>query len=106
MSEHEIHDWVDHSPDNLWVLCDVHHRHRYLGIHEISYPIWAPQDLLRPDFEDYVRQQVAADAPRSPARAQVPAHTKARPAGRAAPRARAGSAAGSPAARSSAHRRG
>jgi len=21
----DIADWVDHSPDNLWVLCDVHH---------------------------------------------------------------------------------
>src|SRR5262249_53727485 len=24
----QILDWVDHDPDNLWVLCDVHHRHK------------------------------------------------------------------------------
>ena len=46
MTAKEIRDWVDHSPDNLWVLCDVHHRHKFLGIHEISYPIWGAQDLL------------------------------------------------------------
>jgi hypothetical protein len=61
MSAQEIHDWVDHSADNLWVLCDVHHRHKYLGIHQISYPIWGPQDLLRPDFEQYVKRQLMGD---------------------------------------------
>lgn len=61
MTPQEIHDWVDHSPDNLWVLCDVHHRHKFLGIHEISYPIWCPQDLLRPDFEDMVKNQIMGD---------------------------------------------
>lgn len=52
----DIKDWVDHSPDNLWVLCDVHHRHKWVGIHHISYPMWAPQDLLKPAFQ----QQVAS----------------------------------------------
>lgn len=61
MTAGQIHDWVDHSPHNLWVLCDVHHRHKFLGIHEISYPIWCPQDLLRPDFENYVKNQVMGD---------------------------------------------
>ncbi|TMQ16544.1 MAG: hypothetical protein E6J91_11570 [Deltaproteobacteria bacterium] len=61
MTAQEIHDWVDHSPDNLWVLCDVHHRHKFLGIHELSYPIWGAQDLLKPDFEDYVKKQVMGD---------------------------------------------
>jgi hypothetical protein len=61
MTQQEILDWVDHSEDNLWVLCDVHHRHKYLGIHEISYPIWCPQDLLSADFEKYVRDQVMGD---------------------------------------------
>ncbi len=61
MTEQQVHDWVDHSADNLWVLCDVHHRHKFLGIHEISYPIWCPQDLLRPDFENYVKKQVMGD---------------------------------------------
>ncbi len=61
MTLDEIKDWVDHSEDNLWVLCDVHHRHKFLGIHEISYPIWCPQDLLAPQFEDYVKKQVMGD---------------------------------------------
>ncbi len=61
MTAKEIHDWVDHSPHNLWVLCDVHHRHKFLGIHEITYPIWCPQDLLRPDFEEYVKKQLMGD---------------------------------------------
>ena len=61
MNEKEVHDWVDHSPDNLWVLCDIHHRHKFLGIHEMSYPIWCPQDLLRPDFEKLVKEQVMGD---------------------------------------------
>jgi len=58
-TEQQVKDWVDHSPDNLWCLCDVHHRAVYFGIHEISYPIWAPMDLLRDDFDEYVREQIA-----------------------------------------------
>ena len=58
-----MRNWVDHSEDNLWVLCDVHHRAKFLGIHEVSYPIWAPMNLLRTDFEDYVRAQIAATKP-------------------------------------------
>jgi len=54
----QVRAWVDHSEDNLWVLCDVHHRAQYLGIHEITYPIWGPMNLLRNDFEDYVREQI------------------------------------------------
>jgi hypothetical protein len=46
MSGEQIKDWVDHSPDNLWVLCDVHHRHKFVGIHAITFPIWGPQDLV------------------------------------------------------------
>jgi hypothetical protein len=57
-TQEDIINWVDHSPDNLWVLCDVHHRHKYLGIHAITYPIWGPQDLLIKDFEEYVRKQL------------------------------------------------
>ncbi len=41
-----IKQWVDHAADNLWVLCDVHHRHKFVGIHSISYPIWGPQDVV------------------------------------------------------------
>jgi len=54
----QIAAWVDHSLDNLWVLCDVHHRHKYLGVHAITHPIWGPQDLLLPAFDKYVRRQV------------------------------------------------
>jgi len=57
----DITNWVDHHEDNLWVLCDVHHRAKYFGIHEISYPIWAPMDLLRDDFEQYVKSEVAKE---------------------------------------------
>ncbi len=56
----DVANWVDHSEDNLWVLCDVHHRAKYFGIHEITYPIWCPMDLLRDDFGSYVREQIAA----------------------------------------------
>lgn len=58
MSKKEVLDWVDHSEDNLWVLCDIHHRHKFFGIHEISFPIWGPQNLLSPNFEKYVKAQV------------------------------------------------
>jgi hypothetical protein len=51
MTPVEVEAWVDHSPDNLWVLCDIHHRHKWLGIHAITFPIWGPQDILRPGFE-------------------------------------------------------
>ena len=54
----KVRDWVDHSEHNLWVLCDVHHRAKYLGIHELTYPIWAPMDLLRPDFESWAVQKI------------------------------------------------
>ncbi len=57
-TQEQILDWVDHDEDNLWVLCDVHHRAKYLGIHEITFPIWGPMDLLRDDFEDYVRTEI------------------------------------------------
>jgi len=60
MSPEEVTGWVDHSPDNLWILCDVHHRSKYFGIHEITFPIWGPMDLLKPDFESYVRTQLSA----------------------------------------------
>lgn len=57
-TEQQVRDWVDHSEDNLWVLCDVHHRAKYLGIHEITYPIWAPMNLFRPDFESWVNEEI------------------------------------------------
>lgn len=59
----QIFDWVDHSSDNLWVLCDIHHRHKFLGIHAITYPIWSPQNLLADDFVEYVRKQLGSEDP-------------------------------------------
>jgi hypothetical protein len=50
-----IKEWIDHSADNLWVLCDVHHRHKYVGIHAITYPIWGPQDVVS---EDLVEKEI------------------------------------------------
>ncbi|MBV8972829.1 MAG: hypothetical protein JO290_11110 [Sphingomonadaceae bacterium] len=46
MSLDDIKAWIDHGADNLWVLCDIHHRHKFVGIHAISYPIWGPQDVV------------------------------------------------------------
>lgn len=54
----KIAAWVDHSEHNLWVLCDVHHRAKYLGIHEITYPIWCPMDLLKPDFANWAKSEI------------------------------------------------
>jgi hypothetical protein len=59
LTKDEVSAWVDHSPDNLWVLCDVHHRAKWFGIHSITYPIWCPMDLLEDDFDAYVRAQIA-----------------------------------------------
>ncbi len=82
MTAQEIHDWVDHSPDNLWVLCDVHHRHRWVGIHEISYPLWVPQNLLQQDFIDEVTKAEAGDDAKgkgtTPAPKPTPVPTKGR----------------------------
>ncbi len=50
-TQQEMLDFIDHSEDNLWVLCDVHHRHSLVGIHSITAPIWGAQDLVRDDFE-------------------------------------------------------
>ena len=79
MTEQHIKDWVDHSPDNLWVLCDVHHRAKYFGIHEITYPIWCPMDLLKPDFEKYVRTELkTAQKATTPEKRKRPAKKKRR----------------------------
>lgn len=50
-SQDDMLNWVDHHPDNLWVLCDVHHRAKFYGIHSITDPIWGPQDLIRSNFK-------------------------------------------------------
>ncbi len=58
MCEEEIRCWVDHSPDNLWILCDVHHRHNYFGIHHVSYPNWVPQNLFTENFLAEIRDTI------------------------------------------------
>jgi hypothetical protein len=57
----EVPEWVDHSKDNLWVLCDVHHRAKFFGIHEITDPIWGPQDILSDEFLKRVRDAIAKE---------------------------------------------
>jgi hypothetical protein len=52
--------WIDADVDNLWVLCDVHHRHKYVGIHAISGPIWGPQDILQTGFGPVMAVEKAA----------------------------------------------
>jgi hypothetical protein len=62
LSPQEVKDWVDHSPDNLWVLCDVHHRAKWFGIHEITDPLWGPQDIFNGNFLARVREAIKTDA--------------------------------------------
>ncbi len=57
-NEERVRNWVDHSEHNLWVLCNVHHRAQFLGIHEVTYPIWSPMNLLRDDFEDWALKEI------------------------------------------------
>lgn len=49
-TEDEMKAWIDHDQDNLWVLCDKHHRGRLVGIHDVTGPIFGPQDLLLDSF--------------------------------------------------------
>jgi hypothetical protein len=75
MTSEEVRDWVDHSPDNLWVLCDIHHRHTYVGIHAVTYPNWCPQDLLSDAFLKAVSDEIAK-APTRPGKATKKAAKK------------------------------
>lgn len=45
-----VQAFLDHGYGNLMVLCDRHHRHEEVGIHELSYPIWLAQKFLRDDY--------------------------------------------------------
>ena len=42
-------EWVD-SEGNMLVLCAAHHRGKYTGIHEITYPAWLLQRYESEDF--------------------------------------------------------
>lgn len=46
----QLADWVDHHRRNLLPLCDVDHRHKEHGIHELSFPIWIAQKFVRSDY--------------------------------------------------------
>jgi len=61
LSAKEVSDWVDHSEDNLWVLCDVHHRAKFFGIHEVTDPIWGPQDVLSEALLAKIRTEIRKD---------------------------------------------
>lgn len=60
----EMLAWIDHDRDNLWVLCDVHHRHRWFGVHAISGPIWEAQRLLARGFAQRTRSRLSAEGSR------------------------------------------
>lgn len=64
--------WVDHSPENLWVLCDVHHRHKWIGIHAITHPIWGPQDLYSDAFMIEVNKQLGTAGGKKSASSKKP----------------------------------
>jgi hypothetical protein len=46
-SAKEMRAWIDHDRDNLWALCDVHHRHVYFGVHAVTGPVWEAQRLVK-----------------------------------------------------------
>jgi hypothetical protein len=47
------------ASDNLSVLCDLHHRVKFFGIHQITDPVWGTQNILRDDFIALVRTEIA-----------------------------------------------
>lgn len=49
-TEAEMLAWIDHDRDNLWPLCNVHHRGVHAGIHYITDPIWSAQDLIKEGY--------------------------------------------------------
>lgn len=50
-TQQQMEDWIDHHPDNIWILCDVHHRGRLVGIHDVTGPVFGPQDLLLDEYQ-------------------------------------------------------
>jgi len=47
----QFEEWAHGHRHNLMTLCDIHHRHGLVGIHEVTYPIWSVADLIRDDFD-------------------------------------------------------
>lgn len=56
----QIKDWVDHHTHNLMPLCNVHHRHKYWGIHHTTYPTWSPANLFAQNFVEEIIKAIDA----------------------------------------------
>ncbi len=56
----KLAEWVD-SEGNMLVLCAVHHRAKYEGIHEITYPAWLLQRYQGAEFA-FIEQHAAPRA--------------------------------------------
>jgi hypothetical protein len=41
-NDQALRHWLD-SEGNMLVLCEAHHRHKLVGIHSVTYPIWQAQ---------------------------------------------------------------
>jgi hypothetical protein len=54
----EMLAWIDSDRDNLWVLCDVHHRHQWFGVHAITGPVWEAQRFLRQEVSAQARSRL------------------------------------------------
>jgi hypothetical protein len=52
----KLAEWVD-SESNMLVLCAVHHRSKYEGIHEITYPAWLLQRYQGKEWA-FIAQQI------------------------------------------------
>lgn len=50
MSRQEFLDWLDHGRECMYVLCNMHHRNRDIGIHEVSNPSFNLVKYIQDDF--------------------------------------------------------
>jgi hypothetical protein len=77
-TQQQMVDFIDHDEENIWVLCDVHHRHSFVGIHSITGPIWGPQDLLKPGYQytPYKPEETAAASKATKSGAKAPARKR------------------------------
>jgi hypothetical protein len=39
------------SEYNMMILCDIHHRATYRGIHALEFPVWIAQKYMKKDFK-------------------------------------------------------
>lgn len=51
MTQDQMEEWIHGDRDNLATICDVHHRHPLIGIHEVTYPIWSVADLIKDSWD-------------------------------------------------------